>query len=73
MATREEQRIFSQLIEQITIDRKIGYMDAIVTHCEETGFEIEMAATLLTTPIKAKINDEAQELNMIKRVAKLPI
>jgi hypothetical protein len=53
--------------------KRIGYMEAVLLHCEETGFEVELAATLLTTPIKSKINDEAQAGNMIKKVNKLPI
>ena len=73
MATKDEQRIFSAIIEELVKTRRIGYMEAVLVHCEETGFEIELAATLLTTPIKSKINDEAQAGNMIKKVNKLPI
>jgi hypothetical protein len=46
-------------------------MDAVLLHCQETGFEVEIAATLLTTPLKSKISDEAQAANMIKKVNKL--
>jgi hypothetical protein len=73
MATKDEQRVFSAIIEDLVKTRRIGYMEAVLVHCEETGFEIELAATLLTTPIKSKINDEAQAGNMIKKVNKLPI
>jgi predicted CopG family antitoxin len=73
MATKDEQRVFSAIIEELVKTRRIGYMEAVLVHCEETGFEIELAATLLTTPIKSKINDEAQAGNMIKKVNKLPI
>ena len=73
MATKEEQRNFSAIIEEIVKTKRIGYMEAVLLHCEDTGFEVELAATLLTTPIKSKINDEAQAGNMIKKVNKLPI
>jgi|APGre2960657404_1045060.scaffolds.fasta_scaffold73174_2 hypothetical protein len=73
MATKDEQRLFSAIIEEIVKTKRIGYMEAVLVHCEETGFEVELAATLLTTPIKSKINDEAQAGNMIKKVNKLPI
>ena len=73
MATKDEQRVFSAIIEELVKTKRIGYMEAVLVHCEETGFEIELAATLLTTPIKSKINDEAQAGNMIKKVNKLPI
>lgn len=73
MATKEEQKNFSFVIQSIVEEKKLTYIDAIVHHCEQTGFEIELAATLLTTVIKSKISDEAQSLNLIKKVNKLPI
>jgi len=73
MATKEEQRVFSAIIDDMVKTKRIGYMEAVLLHCEETGFEVELAATLLTTPIKSKINDEAQAGNMNKKVNKLPI
>jgi hypothetical protein len=73
MPTKEEQRIFSELIQSIVSEKRLTYIEAVVHHCEMTGFEVELAASLLTAPIKAKIGDEAQELNMMKKVNKLPI
>ena len=73
MATKEEQRKFSAIIEDVAKTKRIPYMDAVLLHCEETGFEVEIAATLLTAPIKSKISDEAQAANMIKKVNKLPL
>ena len=73
MATREEQKNFSELIETLVTEKKMTYIDAIVHHCERTGFEVELAATLLTPLVKSKISDEAQALNMIKKVNKLPL
>lgn len=73
MATKEEQRKFSELIESLVKEKRIPYMDAVLLHCETTGFEVELAATLLTPPIKAKISEEAQEANLIKKVNKLPL
>ncbi len=73
MPTREEIKNFSEVIENIVRQRRIDYMDAIVMHCQETGFEIELAATLITPPIKAKISEEAQAANLIKKVNRLPI
>ena len=73
MATKEEQRKFSAIIEEMVQKKRMPYMDAILLHCEETGFEVEIAATLLTAPIKAKSSDEAQAANMIKKVNKVPL
>lgn len=73
MPTKEEQRKFSEIIENIVKEKRIEYMDAVIMHCEQIGFEVELAATLLTPPIKAKISEEAQSLNLIKKVNKLPL
>lgn len=73
MPTKDEIRQFSELIEHIVFERDISYIDAIVWHCEQTGFELELAASLLSAPVKAKISEEAQSANMIKKVNALPI
>lgn len=61
------------LIEKLATDEKLGYMDAICHHCKETGLEIEVAATLISSALKAKIKEEAQENNLLKKSSKLPI
>jgi hypothetical protein len=48
-------------------------MDAILQHCKETGLEIEVASTLISSALKARIKEEAQENNMLKKTSKLPI
>jgi hypothetical protein len=73
MPTREEIKNFSVLVEKISVDQKLGLMDAICHHCKETGLEIEVAATLISSALKAKIKEEAQSLNLIKKSSKLPI
>lgn len=73
MPTKDEIRQFSELIERIVFERDVTYIDAIVWHCEQTGFELELAASLLSAPVKAKISEEAQSANMIKKVNALPI
>ena len=64
---------FSIMIEQLVTDEHLGYMDAICHHCKETGLEIEVAATLISSALKAKIKEEAQDNNMLKKSSKLPI
>lgn len=73
MPTKEEMRKFSEVIESLVKEKRIDYMDAVVLHCEQIGFEVELAASLLTPPIKAKISEEAQAMNLIKKVNKLPL
>ena len=73
MPTRDEIKQFSIMIEQMATDQKVGLMDAICHHCKETGLEVEVAATLISSALKAKIKEEAQNLNLIKKSSKLPI
>jgi hypothetical protein len=73
MPTREEIKQFSMMIEQMAIEKRLGLMDAICHHCKETGLEIEVAASLISSALKARIRDEAQELNLLKKTSRLPI
>ena len=73
MPSRDEIIEFSMLIEKLATDEHLGYMDAICHHCKETGLEIEVAATLISSALKAKIKEEAQDNNMLKKSSKLPI
>ena len=73
MPTKQEILEFSILIEKLASDKRLGLMDAICHHCKETGLEIEVSATLISAALKAKIREEAQSLNLIKKSSKLPI
>jgi hypothetical protein len=73
MPTRDEIKQFSMLIEELATEQKLGLMDTICHHCKETGLEVEVAATLISSALKAKIKEEAQNLNLIKKSSKLPI
>tara|TARA_Y100000114_G_scaffold145475_1_gene155178 strand:+ start:1526 stop:1756 length:231 start_codon:yes stop_codon:yes gene_type:complete len=66
---------FSKIIEEVVIDKKIPYMDAIVWYCERNEMEVEVAAKLLNGIIKAKIEAEAIDLNFLStpKGSKLPI
>jgi hypothetical protein len=73
MPTKDEIRDFSMLIEQMAFKLRCNRMDAILHHCKETGLEVEVASTLISSALKAKIKEEAQELNLIKKSSRLPI
>jgi hypothetical protein len=73
MPTKDEIKDFSMLIEQLANKLRCNRMDAILHHCKETGLEVEVASTLISSALKAKIKEEAQELNLIKKSSKLPI
>lgn len=72
--TKSDRQKFSQYIERRAIDENISHIEAIVAHCEETGFEIEMVKSLINMSLKKKIEEEAKALRMLPgRSAKLPL
>ena len=75
MATKEEITDFSMKIEELVWDKDISYMDAVILYCEQTDFEVELAAKLISGALKSKIKLEAQELNFLPKsnTAKLPL
>jgi hypothetical protein len=73
LPTSEEIMEFSVLIEQLSKDKRLTIMEAIVYYCEETKFEIEVAATLVSSSLKSKIREEAESVNMMKKLSRLPI
>lgn len=73
MPTREEIKTFSIMIETLGKRLECDYIDAIVHHCNQTGFEIEVASTLISAALKAKIREQAEDKNLLKKLARLPI
>lgn len=73
MATREEISDFSTRILEMADEQGQPCMDVIVQYCDETGIEVEVAATLISSFLKARIREEAQSVNLIKKAAKLPL
>ena len=73
MPTKNEITEFSDMIEKISYELNVTRMDAVILHCEETGMEVEIASSLISSALKAKIREEAEELNLLKSKAKLPI
>ena len=73
MASRDEIKDFSMLVEKLATDERLTLMDAICHYCKESQLEIEVAATMISSALKAKIREEAESLNLIKKNARLPI
>jgi hypothetical protein len=73
MPTKNEISEFSELINNIAEEQKISRMEAILHHCEQTGLEIDVASSLVSSALKSKIREEAQELNLLKKTARLPV
>jgi len=66
---------FIEEIELICSSKNIEYIDAIVLWCEKNNLEVETAAYWIKKEpaLKMKIQAEAENLNIMKRGAKLPI
>jgi hypothetical protein len=64
---------FSMHIEKEAIKRKIGCFEALLDYCEMKGIEPVAVATMITSSLKAKIQAEAEEMNLLKKTAKLPL
>jgi hypothetical protein len=61
------------MIEELSEKLRCNHIDAILEHCSESGLEIEVASSLISPALKAKIREDAQETNMIRKTSKLPI
>ena len=55
------------MIEELARKLQCTHMDAILEHCKETGFEVEVASTLISPRLKNIIRDEAISMNMLKK------
>jgi len=62
-------------IEKLCRTKNIEYIDAVVYWCEKNKIEVEyMAGLIKKDPVfKSKIQAEAENLNILKRGARLPI
>lgn len=65
---------FVEEIEKLCSTKNIEYIDAIVLWCERNNLEIEVAAGWIKKDpvMKSKIQAEAENLNVLKRGARLP-
>jgi len=74
MPTKEEMAIFCKTIDEMVAKTDYSYIEAIVEYCKQTGLELEVAATLVNSNLKAKIHSDAVDRNMLKeKGSKLPI
>lgn len=64
---------FSIFIEKQAIKRGIGCLEALLEYCEEKEIEPIAVASFITNSLKEKIRAEAEEMNLLKKTAKLPL
>jgi hypothetical protein len=73
MPTKDEMMKFSRAIEEMVAKTDYNHIEAIVEYCKTTGLEIEVASSLVNANLKAKIELDAQNCNMMPKSARLPI
>lgn len=66
---------FIEDIEKLRLVKNMEYIDAVVHWCEKNKIEVEYAASFIKKDavMKFKIQEEAENLNVLKRSARLPI
>lgn len=66
---------FQKAIEEIVLEKKVDYMEAVLLYCAGSGLEIEVAGQLIrsSAKMKALIQTEAENLNYLPKSAKLPL
>ena len=62
-------------IEMFVKETKCDYMDAVMLYCQKHNIEVETAAELIkqNSVLKAKLQYEAEILNMVKRSTKFSL
>ena len=73
MPTKDEMMKFARSIDEIVAKTDYNYIEAIVEHCKVTCMEIDVASTLVNQNLKAKIENNAMDLNLLPKSNKLPI
>jgi hypothetical protein len=61
-------------IESMQSSDHVDYMDAILCYCEKHNLEIETVAKFVRNNaiLKAKVQEEAENLNILEKTCRLP-
>ena len=74
MPTKEEMSKFAKEIDKCVSETDYYYIEAVTEYCRKTGLEIEVAASLVNSNLKSKIQNDAMDNNMLKeKSSRLPI
>ena len=66
---------FVKEIERLVTSKGLDFFEAVLHYCEINNIEVETAAALVkqNSVLKAKIQLEAENLNLVRRSGRLPI
>ena len=64
---------FYQRIESLSEEHDISYMEAVIMFCDQSGVEIEVAATLIKSNMRilSAIQEEGEALNFLPKTSRL--
>ena len=60
-------------INELVTDKKITYIEAVLELCHETGMSEIEVSKVIDKSVKAHIQIEAEENNMIAKTGRLPL
>ena len=63
---------FTEIIEDIVMNKRVTYLDAISYYCQETKMEPETAGKLVQGVLKQKVREEAINLHFLPKTATIP-
>ena len=63
---------FTEIIEDIVMNKRMTYLDAISHFCQETKMEPETAGKLVQGVLKQKVREEAIDLHFLPKTATIP-
>ena len=66
---------FSIEIEKLVTSKNLDYIDAVVHWCSKNNLEVEYAANMIKKDpvLKSKMQIEAENINVLKKGARLPL
>jgi hypothetical protein len=62
--TKEE---FCKKVENIVLDGKLSYLEAVIKLQEDYGLDYSLVAKYLSQPLREKLEREGMDLNLIKK------
>lgn len=66
---------FTEDIQLLVKQHNMNYLEAIIAWCEEKNIDVEQVVPLIkkSSVIKAKLETDASDLNLLESSSKLPI
>lgn len=73
MIVEPNEKTISGEIEKIAATNRDGYIQAILTYCEQNNVDTVFVAKYLSKPLIEKIRAEGETINLLPRSARLPL